>query len=102
MVIRGLFALLTLTVASAQISFREHKIAEGLKGGYQVIAADINRDGRPDLIALSSGLGELEWYENPGDKADATWTRHAFASGFNRLINVVAQDLDGDGYPELV
>ncbi len=88
--------------ATAQIAFREHKIAEGLKGAYQVIPMDVNRDGHPDLIALSSGLKDLEWYENPGPNGGGEWKRHVFATGFSHLINVVAQDLDGDGYPELV
>ncbi|MGH9627382.1 MAG: FG-GAP repeat domain-containing protein, partial [Bryobacteraceae bacterium] len=35
--------------------FREHTVAPGLKGGYQVLAADLNRDGKPDLVALASG-----------------------------------------------
>src|SRR3954447_3227158 len=95
--------LLACTLAaSAQIAFREHKIAEGLKGAYQVIPMDVNRDGHPDLIALSSGLKDLEWYENPGPDGGGEWKRHVFATGFSHLINVVAQDLDGDGYPELV
>ena len=37
-------------------------IATGLKGGYQVVAADMNRDGKPDLIALASGMPDLVWY----------------------------------------
>jgi hypothetical protein len=72
-----------------------HEIATGLTGGYQVVAADLNRDGKPDLVAVASGLPELVWYENP------TWTRHLIAGGMRGLINVAAADLDGDGVPEL-
>jgi hypothetical protein len=77
-------------------SFREHTIATDLKGGYQVVAVDINKDGRPDLIALGSGMSELVWFENPG------WTRRVLASGLPRLINVSPWDTDGDGVPELI
>ena len=56
--------------------FVEHPVANGLKGGYQVTAIDMNRDGKPDLIALASGMSELAWYENP------TWERHVIAGGF--------------------
>jgi len=76
-------------------TFAAHEIATGLTGGYQVVAADLNRDGRLDLVALASGLPELIWYENP------SWTRHVIASGMRGLINVSAADLDGDGIPEL-
>jgi hypothetical protein len=76
-------------------NFATHEIATGLTDGYQVIAADINHDGKPDLVALASGLPELVWYENP------SWKRHVIAGGFRGLINVAAADLDGDGIPEL-
>ena len=55
----------------------------------------MNRDGRVDLIALASGMPELVWYENPG------WQRHVIAGPFSNMINVAAEDLDGDGIPEL-
>jgi len=66
-----LFALPLLAAAPAVLV--EHTISSDLKGGYQVVAADLNHDGRPDLIALASGLTELVWYENPG------WQRHVLA-----------------------
>ena len=76
--------LLTLPLlASAPAAFVEHTIANDLKGGYQVVAADLNHDGRPDLIALASGMSELVWYENPG------WQRHVLAAGQRRMINCV-------------
>src|SRR5262249_17260298 len=70
-------------------SFVEHTIATGLRGGYQVVVADLNHDGKPDLIALASGLTDLVWFENP------TWERHVLASNLPRLINCVALETDG-------
>jgi len=89
-------ALCLATPAIAQAPrFVAHEIATGLRGGYQVVAADVNGDGKPDLIALASNLPELVWYENP------TWTRHVIASGFTGLINIAVLDLDGDHIPEI-
>jgi len=88
------FLLLTCAAASAQ-EFRAHTIATELKGGYHVVPADMNGDGRPDLIALASGMPELVWYENPG------WQRHVIGGPFPRMINVAAHDIDGDGMPEI-
>jgi hypothetical protein len=82
-------------------SFEEHTIATDLRGGYQVVVSDINHDGRPDLIALASGLTDLIWFENTGSAA-GPWTRHVIASGLSRMINVVPVDPDGDGIPDLV
>lgn len=67
-----------------------------MKGGYQVVAVDMNHDGKLDLIALASGMRELLWFENP------TWERHVIAGPFTGMINVAARDVDNDGIPELV
>ena len=94
-----LFALvlvLPLMAAAPPARFADHTIATGLRGGYQVVVADMNKDGKPDLIALASGMPELVWFENP------TWERHVIAGGLSRMINCAALDTDGDGIPEIV
>src|SRR6266851_4940391 len=68
------------TLAAGQ--FAEHTIANDLKGGYQVVAADVNHDGKIDLIALASGQSELVWYENPN------WQRHVIAGNLHAMINL--------------
>jgi hypothetical protein len=78
------------------IEFTERTIATGLKGGYQVLAVDLNGDGRKDILALASDLDELVWFENP------SWERHVIASGRRRMINAAVWDWDGDGIPEIV
>lgn len=79
----------------ARHRFVAHTIATGMTGGYQAIVTDLNRDGRPDVIGLASRLDELVWFENPG------WQKHVLATGLSRMINLAAQDIDGDGVPEL-
>lgn len=84
--------------------FIVHMIATGVTGGYQVIAADINHDGKTDVIGLSQH-GDLVWYENP------SWTPHTIlaesrAQGMIgadvwHMVNGDAADIDGDGYPEI-
>src|SRR6185295_1570698 len=76
--------------------FTAHTVAMDLKGGYQVIVADVNHDGKPDLIALASGMKELFWFENP------TWERHVLIGNQSKMINCAAWDTDGDGIPEIV
>jgi hypothetical protein len=76
--------------------FEDHLVAEGLRGGYQVVVVDINNDRKPDLLVVASGLDELLWFENP------SWQRHVLAGGFKGMINAAAQDIDGDGIPEIV
>jgi len=84
--------------------FLAHVIASGVTGGYQVIAADINHDGRIDVVGLSQ-RGDLVWYENPA------WTPHVILAESQaramigqdawHMVNADAADLDGDGYPEI-
>ena len=95
--------LLPLSLAGSQRAysvapaarFAEHLVAADLNGGYQVVVSDINRDGKPDLIAVASGMKELIWFENPG------WQRHVIAENISRPINCAASDIDGDGIPEI-
>ena len=98
-----LFAACLLLAAHAQsprepapLRFREHTVATGLEGGYQVVAADLNHDGKPDLIALSTRAHELLWFENP------TWERHVLATGVSRMINCLPVGADSAGIPEIV
>ena len=77
------------------LQFIDHTIATDVGGGYQVVATDMNSDGRPDLIALAPRLNELIWFENPG------WARHVIASNLSGMINLAAHDLNGDGIPEI-
>lgn len=84
------------SLSATAIEFRDHTVATGLKGGYQVVPCDVNHDGKIDLIALSSGMTDLVWYENP------TWEPHVIAHNLPRMINLAAWDTDGDGIPEIV
>ncbi len=88
---------LALAIGATEVSAQPtvHTVATGIRGGYQVVAADLNRDRRPDLIALGSQMPELVWFENP------TWERHVITTGAPRMINADAADTDGDGIPEI-
>ena len=78
------WALFLALVARAEL--RPHPVANDLKGGYQVVAADVNHDGKPDLIAVASGQSELVWYENPA------WQRHVIAGNLKGMINAAYLD----------
>ena len=92
---RTLTLLLVSISAMAQVRFREHTITDSLKSGYQVVIADMNGDGKPDILAVDQGSSELAWYENPG------WQRHIIAANVPRPINAAAAGLDRGGVPEI-
>ncbi|HEY6508158.1 MAG TPA: VCBS repeat-containing protein [Vicinamibacterales bacterium] len=81
--------------AEPRAPFHPHTVATGIRGGYQVVAADLNKDGKVDLIGLGSNNPELVWYENP------YWTPHVIARGVPRMVNMDAMDVDRDGIPEI-
>src|SRR5690349_15475398 len=53
--------------------FREQVISKAVKFGYQLVAVDLNGDGRKDLLAVDERADEVAWFENP------TWERHVLA-----------------------
>ncbi len=62
--------------------FEKRVLADDLTGGYQVVACDVNGDGKLDLIALASDMTDLVWFENP------TWERHVLARNLPHMINL--------------
>ncbi len=96
-----LFAAALALDAQTSLPFTPHTLTTSLKGGYQAVIADLNHDGRPDIIALASGGAELVWFENPAVAGDP-WEKHVIAANLPRTINCAAEDLDGDGIPEIV
>ncbi len=87
-----------------ELSAAEHKslpqfdrvvIDANFPGGYQVEVADVNGDGRLDIVGL--GGGTCAWYENP------TWKKRIVTSPKEtpRIISSATADLDGDGKAEI-
>jgi FG-GAP-like repeat len=85
----------TVGALAAPVQFTEHLVATDIRGGYQVVAADLNKDGKVDLIGLGSQASELVWFENP------TWERHVITNSAPHMINMDVADIDGDGIPEI-
>jgi hypothetical protein len=83
----------TATRPDDDIPFAKHTIDLGQNE--PAAFADINRDGKPDLIS-----GE-NWYEAP------RWTRHHFRSmlfttNYIDDFSDLPMDVNGDGYPDIV
>jgi hypothetical protein len=88
-------AFLLSAAISATPSMRfQRNVIDVYPGGYQVAVADLNGDGRPDVVALSTEGNRVDWYENP------TWKRRA-VTAIDRPIDLAMNDVDGDGLPEI-
>ncbi len=104
MILRMRFGLLLLLAGSVlcgaehgsgAVQFRTHLIEGKIPGGYSVLVTDVNHDGKPDVIGMTSRITELAWYENP------SWERHVVIHDMTGLVNMAASDIDGDGIPEI-
>ncbi len=74
----------------SMIQWRTHEVAK-VPEGYQVAVADVNGDGRLDVLALSSGKSIVEWYENP------TWKPRPITTTTHKNISLAP--LFHPGYP---
>lgn len=70
--------------------WRAHTVA-GIREGYQVAVADIDGDGRLDILALSSQQNIVEWYRNP------TWEPRPITTTTENNISLAP--LFRPGYP---
>jgi FG-GAP-like repeat len=95
----GAAALLTFAIAgaeapSASVHFSTHLITDQLRGGYSVAIADVNHDGKLDIVPVAAGQAELAWYENP------SWERHVMLNDKKAMLWASPADIDGDSIPE--
>ena len=87
---------LTCSAKSANaIDFERIVIDDKFPGAYQVEVADVNGDGKPDIIAV--GGGTCAWYENP------SWKKRIVSAPKHSpdIISSATRDLDGDGKAEI-
>ncbi|MCI0637593.1 MAG: VCBS repeat-containing protein [Gemmataceae bacterium] len=71
--------------------FRMQEIATDLGVGYAVTLADVNNDGKKDIVVVDTN--RVLWYENP------SWKPRLILKGVTKPDNVCidAHDIDGDG-----
>ncbi|RFC43700.1 MAG: Repeat domain-containing protein/FG-GAP repeat-containing protein [Verrucomicrobia bacterium] len=76
-------------------SFRVETIDSEVQIGYGIALADINGDGKPDILLADQHT--IQWYENP------TWKKHVMLENITERDNVciAAQDINGDGKAEV-
>jgi FG-GAP-like repeat len=92
-ILHALLIASAVTAFAGPIRFERREIAD-IPAPYQLAVADVNGDGKPDVIALSIESNRVDWFENP------TWKQHPVARTAKN-IDLAPYDIDGDGRPEI-
>jgi hypothetical protein len=64
--------------------------------------ADLDRDGRPDLVAVSWGYGNPSYLKILRNTGDGNFSQQYIDEGYDNLSDVALGDLNGDGAPDIV
>ena len=107
-------------VTDGDIRFREHRIEidgtsipaadrppgeedtdRALVTGFNVDFADLNGDGRLDIV-LAEDFRYLVWLEQP-ERPENNWRLHAIGNTVpDQLVGLAVADIDGDGDPDVL
>lgn len=85
-----------------------HVVDDTLKRGHAIGVADVDHDGSDELIIGHSdkGIGEIAgpgvFIYDPADSSGEKWTKHIVDNGGIATEDLVVDDLDGDGWPDIV
>jgi VCBS repeat protein len=98
------FALTRILADAPEPKFRAVTLDDKVQIGYGVAVADVDGDGKPDILLADKK--QFVWYRNPGaEKAadPAAWTKFVLAENLTEHDNVciAARDIDGDGKCEI-
>jgi hypothetical protein len=79
--------------------WKQHPIAPNWHRDTRVVVADMNKDGRPDVVlSVSEGEGPLSWFESPANPRSGPWLEQPIETGtLEGAHSLQVADFDGDG-----
>jgi len=77
----------------AGTSWTRHILDAAFTNAWWAVTADVNADGRTDVIGCSYTLNDVCWWQNDGGGA---WTKRTIDEAIMRPLSVRAADMDGD------
>ena len=74
----------------------EHVVTASLSFARSADAADIDRDGDIDIVAVGQWTDDVVWFENT-DGIGTTWSMHDIDMSFHDAYSIESVDIDSDG-----
>ncbi len=95
------FLLISSSIFSQTISFKEHLVDNQFDGPAGLFVKDVDRNGFNDIIAAGADGNEICIWLHNGDNP-VTWTKEILDENFIGAIYVFAEDVDGDSLIDIV
>jgi hypothetical protein len=90
------------TTTGATISFALKLDYAADNAPYSVAISDLDGDGKPDIITANNGSDHISLFRNTSTPGNISFDNRIDISAPTVPYSVVANDLDGDGKPELI
>lgn len=84
--------------------WKRHWISESWFSDTRVFVADMNADGRPDVVlSVSEGKGRISWFEAPENPRHGTWVEHGIELEIlDGAHSLQVGDMNGDGKQDVL
>lgn len=84
-------------------TWKQHWFFRGWPDRAGVTVADINQDGRPDvLLSASDSPGRLSWFEAPANTGRPAWPEHLIQDHIDYVHTFKVADMNNDGKLDVV
>jgi len=83
-------------VGGSGTNWMKRTIATGFSGVNSVLSADIDRDGKPDVVGAAGSMNEIAWWRNVNGTG-TNWIKQIVDNTFTGGQSIAVTDLDGDG-----